>query len=218
MKVPTLLSLEAEYSRMFAECRLSVDHIPEDVLDEKQRAQRLEMLRDEIGWSCKRIAENQARYEAVAMQFTNGIPWFGIAAIHAMEGGLNFSTHLANGDSLKARTVNVPRGLPRTGSPPFSWEDGARAAILEDKLDKVTRWDLAGLLYVLEGFNGWGTRVYHKVPTPYLWSGTPFYVEGKYVADGEWNPTAMSKQLGAALLLRELVNRRIIAFRGEAVV
>ncbi len=216
MNAPKLADIEADYSAKFAECKLSVEHIADATLNSKGRAARLTMLRDEIGWSVRHIGDNQARYQDVANRFGNALPWFVIALIHAMEGSLDFKTHLANGDSLQRRTVNAPAGLPRSGKPPFSWEEGARAALLEDRLDKVTRWDLPGILYVLEGFNGWGTRA-KGVATPYLWSGTQFYTAGKYVADHQWSATAMSQQLGAALLLRELVNRHLVSLRATPV-
>ncbi len=40
--------------------------------------------------------------------------------------------------------------------------------------------------------------------SPYLWSFSTHYQCGKYVADGRWSETAVSKQCGAAVLLRRL--------------
>ena len=48
------------------------------------------------------IAEAKPRYDQVAN--ATGVPWYVIGIIHEMEGGLNFSTHLHNGDPLTART------------------------------------------------------------------------------------------------------------------
>ena len=64
-------------------------------------------------------------------------------------------------------------------------------------------WTLPVLLYQLESYNGWGTRA-RGVRTPYLWSGSQHYTAGKYVADGVWSATAVSQQLGAAVLLHAL--------------
>src|SRR5207344_1050510 len=59
-----------------------------------------------------------------------------------------------------------------------------------------------------ESYNGMGYRRFHpEVKTPYLWSFTHHYTRGKYVADGTWSPTTVSKQVGAAALLRRLAER-----------
>jgi peptidoglycan hydrolase-like protein with peptidoglycan-binding domain len=42
------------------------------------------------------------------------------------------------------------------------------------------------------------------VPSPYLWSFSNHYTRGKYVADGRFSPTAVSQQVGAAVLLKQL--------------
>src|SRR5262249_24093908 len=70
---------------------------------------------------------------------------------------------------------------------------------------------LAGTLYKLEEYNGFGYRLYHPdVLTPYLWSFSNQYSGGKYVADGTWSPTAKSKQCGAAVLLRRMAENGTI--------
>jgi hypothetical protein len=69
------------------------------------------------------------------------------------------------------------------------------------------------MLYQLEGYNGWGYRLHHThVLTPYLWSFSTHYTSGKYVADGTWSDTAVSKQCGAAALLRRLAELHKIGF------
>ena len=55
------------------------------------------------------------------------------------------------------------------------------------------------------GYNGTGYQRFHPdTPTPYLWSWTTLYTRGKYVADGRWDPWAVSQQCGAAAILRQL--------------
>lgn len=147
------------------------------------------------------IKTTQARYEAVAA--STKVPWQVIAAIHNMEASLNFSKHLHNGDPLTARTVQVPKGRPVSGQPPFTWEFSAADALAYDKLSTWTDWSIAGTLYKLEGFNGWGYRG-HGINTPYLWSFSQHYTKGKYVKDGVWDPNAVSQQCGAALILKAL--------------
>ncbi len=69
------------------------------------------------------------------------------------------------------------------------------------------------MLYQLEGYNGWGYRLHHPhVLTPYLWSYSNHYTSDKYVADGTWSDTALSKQCGAAVLLRRMAELHQIEF------
>ncbi|WP_350333278.1 D-Ala-D-Ala carboxypeptidase family metallohydrolase [Coralliovum pocilloporae] len=144
---------------------------------------------------------NKARYEAVGNPL--GIPWWFIAGIHLMESNYNFATHLHNGDRLTARTTRVPAGHPKTGSPPFSWEESARDAMIYKKYNGKSDWSLSRALYRWEKYNGWGYRMKGK-PSPYLWSFSSAYEKGKYVADGKYSPTAVSKQCGVAVFLRHL--------------
>ena len=120
------------------------------------------------------VIAGQPRYEAVGNPF--GIPWYVIGVIHSMETGLSFQRHLHNGDPLTARTVHVPAGRPVAGSPPFSWVDSAADAIRLQRLDKWTDWSVPGMLYQIEGYNGFGYRTRHPdVLTPYLWSFSSHY-------------------------------------------
>lgn len=144
---------------------------------------------------------NRARYEAVGTPL--GIPWWFIAGIHLMESNYNFTTHLHNGDRLTGRTTRVPAGRPAHGSSPFSWEDSARDALIYKKFNSTSDWSLSRALYRWEKYNGWGYR-YKSKPTPYLWSFSSAYEKGKYVADGQYSASAVSKQCGVAVFLRTL--------------
>ncbi len=160
----------------------------------------------DIDATASRILANKARYKEV--ESGTGVPWFVIGMIHAMEAGLNFATHLHNGDSLQRRTVQVPKGRPVAGQPPFTWKDSAIDAIQYDGLDKVKDWSIERICFELEKYNGWGTYLYHPdVSTPYLWSGTNHYVRGKYIADGKWSSTAISGQSGAMPILKKIIER-----------
>src|SRR5436309_1074388 len=58
-----------------------------------------------------------------------------------------------------------------------------------------------------------GYRRYHpEVRSPYLWSGSTHYTSGKYVEDGRWSDTAVSRQLGAAVLLRRMAELGLARF------
>lgn len=147
----------------------------------------------------QKIMLNKPRYDDVA-GFT-GLPWYGIAAIHSMEAGLNFETYLDNGDPLfdknghPIKTTHVPAGV----GPFDNWETAAVHAI-----GIVTGVKSIGdLLYWCEKYNGMG---YAKrgVLSPYVWSYTNFYLKGKFVSDGVYDPSAVSDQPGVAAILKTL--------------
>jgi lysozyme family protein len=153
----------------------------------------------------KKIVANESRY-ASGVAGTS-VPWWFLAIFHAMECSLRFDEHPHNGDPLQARTLRVPKDRPPTGSPPFTWEESARDAILYEKLDRVDDWSLPSALYHLHRFNGINNEYKKRgIPTPYLWSGTQHYRKGKYVADHVFDPQAVSQQVGAAVLLKALVD------------
>jgi lysozyme family protein len=147
------------------------------------------------------------RYEAVSRQ-TN-VPWYFIGVVHCMEASLDFTTHLHNGDPLTARTFHVPKGRPLNGKPPFSWEESAVDAMYLKKFQEKNDWRLGNLLYCLEQYNGFGYRK-KGIHSPYLWSFSNHYVKGKYKADGIYDPEAVSKQCGAAVLLKQLEKKGAI--------
>jgi lysozyme family protein len=158
-----------------------------------------------------RIVRNRPRYEAVAAR--TGVPWYFIGILHYMECGCNFSTHLHNGDPLTARTVHVPRGYPKNGLPPFHWEESAEDALRLKKMESWTDWSVPGMLFKMELYNGFGYRP-RGINSPYLWSFSNQYTKGKYTADGFYDPNAVSKQIGAAVLLRRMSERQL-AVAGE---
>lgn len=86
----------------------------------------------------------------------------------------------------------------------YSWAESARDAMVMKGFDKVRDWSVERQLWLLEVYNGLGYRLYHGMASPYLWAGTNHYSRGKYVGDGKFSAVAVSKQAGAAGLLREL--------------
>lgn len=136
------------------------------------------------------------------------VPWEVLAVIHKMEGACNFKTHLHNGDPLTRRTVQVPKGRPPDGVPPFSWIYSAQDAIFYEAhslgLDLTKyQFDIANTLFWLESYNGFGYRQ-RGINSPYLWSYTNQYTRGRYVADGKFDPNSVSKQAGCVSILKEL--------------
>ncbi len=160
-----------------------------------------------------RSVKARPRYEAVAAR-TN-VPWHVIAVIHNLECGGRFDCHLHNGDPLKRRTVNVPAGRPAKGTAPFTWEESAVDALTFDRFSSWKDWSIGGTLYKIESYNGMGYRK-RGVPSPYLWSGSQHYTRGKYVADGRFDPDAVSAQLGAAVVLRRMTDEALIEMSATA--
>ena len=150
-----------------------------------------------------RLHENRERYVPCAVDY--GVPWLFLGLVHLMESSCQFTVHLHNGDPLKARTVHVPAGRPRKGTPPFLWEYSAADALslFPYFVGDSDSLSLAHVLYWLECWNGLGYRTRHpEVLSPYLWAGSQHYTSGKYGSDGVWNPRLVSKQIGAAVVMR----------------
>lgn len=195
-KVNYSQSLAQEYERLYKACEINLNSF-----------EGVDRLVD-------KILSNRSRYEDVANSLN--IPWYLVASIHNMESSQNFSRHLHNGDPLSKRTTHIPAGKPKKGTPPFTWEESAIDALKLRKLDKVQEWTLSRILYELEGYNGWGYRLYHPhVLSAYLWPYSNHYVSGKYIADGRWSDTAKSKQCGAAVIIRRLEEREEIALQSD---
>jgi lysozyme family protein len=150
----------------------------------------------------QKIIANKAKYQAVEAK--TGVPWFMIGPIHNRESSLRFNAHLHCGTPLTARTTLVPKGRPKKGSPPFTWEDSAIDALSEPPHDltRVKDWSLERILYETEKYNGWGYL--GKGNSPYLWAATTEYRGGKYVRDHVYDPNAWDKQLGCVALLKAL--------------
>lgn len=191
-KVQFTDGLRSEYQALFDACQVK-----------PAKAQEVEKL-------VSRLLVSKPRYAGVGDPL--GIPWQVLAVIHNMECSQNFAQHLHNGDPLHARTRHVPKGRPVDGEPPFTWEESAADALAGRGLPQWEDWSIPGILYCLEGYNGWGYRRYHpEVKSPYLWSASNQYVSGKYVADGTWSDSAVSAQCGAATLLRRIAEKDELA-------
>lgn len=188
---PQFETVRADYETLFSSCRIRDDK------------------RAKVDWYLSRLKDPSARrrYEEVAEEAC--VPWYFVGIIHAMEASFSFRSHLHNGDSLKRRTRHVPAGRPASGAPPFDWTISAIDALRYAKLTHLGDWSLAAMLYRWESYNGFRSRVLHKINTPYLWSFSNHYARGKYVSDGVWNGAAVSKQCGAAVMLKALVEEGI---------
>lgn len=195
MAKPIVLNdtLRAEYLHLFYSCQINPERYKE------------------IDRYAQTIISNKARYEAVVKGTKT--PWYFVGLVHLMEAGFKFDRHLHNGDPLRARTVNVPAGRPKTGNAPFTWEHSANDALTMTGVLSVADWQLSSLLYQIEAYNGFGYRRRSpQINSPYLWSYSNNYTKGKYVKDGVFDPEAVSKQPGAVTVLKRLVELGAVSF------
>lgn len=152
----------------------------------------------------RRLIGNWTQYVMIGAA-CNHVPPAVIACIHEREcsGAI---AHLANGDSLRARTVHVPRGIiPLPALPPFGFaEAGAYAIKTVDHLDTWGDWTPGGALTALEKYNG---LAYARMgrPSPYIFAATDQYERGKFVEDSDYDPNYVDQQLGCAVLLARFV-------------
>jgi lysozyme family protein len=164
--------------------------------------------RVEVDLAVEQIKQFKAQYQKIERITT--VPAHVVGIIHYMESSSDFRTHLFNGDPLTARTVHVPKGQPKLGLPPFTWEESAVAAIEYNQLNKWQDWTISGICYALESYNGWGyfpTKIY----SPYLWSFTNHYQRGKYTSDGVFDPAAISRQAGVCAIVRRMLDLNLLA-------
>jgi lysozyme family protein len=182
--------LHTEYESMFATCVIRPDKI------------------GSVNWHIGKLNKFRAQYEATGTPLN--IPWWFVGIIHCMECGFNFEGHLHNGDPIGAKTVHVPKNRPPFDD--WDWSSSARDALTMKGFDDWNEWSIAGSLYQWERYNGFGYRKFHpETKSPYLWSYSNHYTRGKYVADGQWSASHVSKQCGAATILRAMVNRGLVA-------
>lgn len=164
------------------------------------------VIMDDVNKEADRIIDkilvNKYRYVNIAHHFQNpGLKWWLVAVIHYHECSLNFNCYLGNGQPLNRVTTIEPKGR----GPFKSFEEGAIDAIEYQGLDKVEDWSIGNVLYILEGYNGYGYSKYHGINSPYLWSGTNQYTSGEYISDGKYKKDVVSSQIGVAILLKKLL-------------
>jgi lysozyme family protein len=190
---PKFEDISADYVRLFETCQIRSEN------------------RSTVQWYVSKITDPTRRksYEAVFEETC--VPWYAVAIIHGMECSFDFNSHLHNGDSIKAKTKQVPAGRPNPWLPPSDWVSSAVDALRYDKLHEQADWSLPRMLYRWEAYNGWRSRLLYKINTPYLWSFSNQYTKGKFVADNKWDPNAVSKQCGAAVMLKALVEGGFIS-------
>jgi lysozyme family protein len=155
--------------------------------------QPLQGMTSQIRYAAKRVLNGKERYEKVA-----GIPWQVVGLLHLMESNCNFTRQFLNGERWDQKTTLVPVGL----GPWLSWEEAATFAF--NRRSKPAKWGIGEIGQYLEKWNGLGYASRGK-HSPYLWSFSNHGLySGKYTSDGKYNPNAISAQVGAMVVLKEL--------------
>lgn len=139
------------------------------------------------------------RYEVVGAG--TKVPWFVIAVIHEREASQSWRANLAQGDPWDRVSVHVPRHQ----GPFHSWEEAAVNALTRTPpyAARWGDWTSGGALTLLEEYNGLG-YFNRGCPSPYVWAGSNQYIQGKYIADGHYDPHAIDHQLGCAPLISRM--------------
>lgn len=192
---PTFETLREEYLTLFASCTIRPAY------------------KSQVAWHVAKIEAGKTAYQAV--ENATGVPWAFVAIVHGLEASFRFNGHLHNGDPLTARTVHDPAGRPPLWNPPNDWQSSAVDALVYENFAGLADWSLPRMLYRWERYNGFGSRR-QGIHTPYLWSFSNHYTKGKYVADHVWDPEKVSKQCGAAVMLRTLVDKGVIPLPPQA--
>lgn len=164
-------------------------------------AQKAEMVKFK-----EHFEENKDKYDKVSK--ATGIPAELVAALHWREGSGNFNTYMHNGDPLKDKNGNsIPTTHVPAGVLCQSWEESAIDALSSKNKQGLTSdsTDLKAYYEFAERYNGLGYRN-KGVASPYVWSGTDNYSQGKYVADGKYDPNVKDQQLGVAAMLKEIMS------------
>jgi lysozyme family protein len=183
---------KAEYIQLFESCVVRPDKA------------------SQVTWYVDKLSSPKNRSAYEKLEEAVCVPWYFIGVIHALETSFNFEAHLHNGDPLAKKTVHVPAGRPVPWQPPSDWQSSAKDALTIEKYTDHTDWNLAKLLFRLEGYNGFRSRELHSIHSPYLWSFSNHYSSGKFVADNQWSSSAVSQQCGAAVMIKELANRKLV--------
>lgn len=154
---------------------------------------------DQVRRETTRIMTGLTAYKTVEAK--TGISWAFPACIHELEADCNFRLQILNGEPWDRVTRLVPKGLGPWGS----WADAAVYAL--KPLDEISDWTVQQCLLQWERWNGGGYRR-RGLNSPYLWAGCNHGVGvGYYTSDGKYSAAAVSKQIGAGVLLWYLKHR-----------
>ncbi|TDX23829.1 lysozyme family protein [Modicisalibacter xianhensis] len=159
-----------------------------------------------------KITREDAIIRYLRVEEKTKVPWWFVGVLHIMETSQRFNAHLHNGDPLSAKTVRVPSGRPINWQAGMPWELSAADALMNGslRLHEVRDWSLGNTLMLMEHYNGFGYRKLNRM-SPYLWNGSYYCYKGKFVSDSQFNPEAISEQVGGALLIHRLKDMEFIS-------
>lgn len=131
----------------------------------------------------------------------NGVPIIFMATSFEREATSNFEKNPAQGWSWRSRS----RIIPYNGPFP-SWTAAALEAYRLNGLDRVgaENWTWELMCFYGETFNGFGYRDFHRMHSPYLWSGTNIQKIGKYTSDGKFDSSHWDSQIGIIPVARRM--------------
>lgn len=161
---------------------------------------------EEVSKEAKRVLKGRNTYQQIETK--TAVPWWFVGLCHYRESHFNFNTYLGNGQALGKITTIVPKGRgPFIGANAFV--DGAVDALRLEGFAAATDWSIARTLFRLEGFNGFGYQS-RGVNSPYLYGGSNIYGPpeagaGKFVRDHDFDQDFVDTQLGAAVILKALL-------------
>ena len=144
------------------------------------------------------IKRHMNTYQRVLAQ--TGVSMYFVGLLHWMECGCDFERQILNGERWASRTTRHPVGY----GPFASWFDAAQVALYK-LTQRALLWDVPTTLRELEKWNGYGYRR-ADVHSPYLWGLTNHGMGvGKFEKDGQYNALAKTKQVGAGIVLKALL-------------
>jgi lysozyme family protein len=160
-----------------------------EILPEREQAVMDAALRVQRGWTAY-----------LCVQARTGVPASVIGAIHLMECNCDFQRGIHNGQPWARKTTLTPKGR----GPFATWDDGAVFALEYDKMVGKSNWSVGWVAKRLERYNGLG-YANRQLESPYLWSFSNHGLGlGKFIGDGEYDPEAVSEQVGCMPLLAAL--------------
>ena len=187
--------LKPRYEKLFASCKIRSSWL------------------DRIAKVAEYIVNMASQYNAIEAQTT--VPWWFVGIIHYREANFR-EAHLHNGDPLTGRTIRVPQGRPI--APPangmvYTFVESAVDGLCMMKYDKAKDRSMAAWLWRFEMWDGFDYAS-KGLNSEYLWNGTNHFGsganQGKFVAEGQFDPFAKSDQVGAAAIVWYLLYKGII--------
>lgn len=164
-----------------------------------------------------RYTRTQSTYLTIERMRPNGVPAPVCFGLLYRESNNDMTKSPAQGDPLTHKSRNVPRNRIPGVNPPYTFLQSAEDSYYSMDLDhlQTRNWSEVGALFdAVENFNGGGYRA-RGVTSPYVWNGVKgpkeynYYIQGKYIADGQWSSTFVDKQLGVAAILMRMKERGI---------